>query len=422
VPDLILKRTGQPQFVAPELLADALASQLYEVPAGDQKVAVQVRPGLVGEASIDSLASAQARGSGVESEQSFRGREREARLDREHGGVLGTIQTVGETALDEASLGAFGAVGEAIGGDEYTERRLERQEANPIAHGVTKVGTIVGTTLLTGGAGGAARVAAKTPLGMVTKLGARIGKAGEGASGLAKAGRLAAGGVAEGGLTGIGQGVQQVVATDDELTVEQIASTIGSNFLSGTALGAGGNIAAAGVGKALRVAKKGLDKVAANAAESGTIADDLAGLDRKGLRATREAEVETLVKAQQGERAAAVGDIANYEKAVKEANPWIVINEGAAASDLTTTTKALRTALKDPDGLAKGGQGVLKPLRVQANALKASIDNAEAIVAKLGKASPYASCPMTLRRLRSMLARPGAMATGRTSRLSATQS
>jgi hypothetical protein len=383
VPDLILKRTGQPQFVAPELLADALASQLYEVPAGDQKVAVQVRPGLTGEATIDSLASAQARGSGVESEQSFRGREREARLDREHGGVLGTIQTVGETALDEASLGAFGAVGEAIGGDEYTERRLERQEANPIAHGVTKVGTIVGTTLLTGGAGGAARIAAKTPLGMVTKLGARIGKAGEGASGLAKAGRLAAGGAIEGGLTGAGQGVQQLVATDDPLTVEQIASTIGSNVLAGTAMGAGGNLAAAGVGKALRTAKKGLDKVAANAAESGTVADDLAGLDRKGLRATREAEVETLVKAQQGERAAAVDDLVKYEKSVKDANPWAVINEGPSAAKFNATTKQIRKALDDVEGLGKSGASVLKPLRVQAGALQEAIENADALTAKL---------------------------------------
>jgi hypothetical protein len=110
-------------------------------------------------------------------------------------------------------------------------------------------------------------------------------------------------------------------------------------------------------------------------------------VDAKALNAANDVEVETLVQAQKAQRVSAASDVATYEKAVKEANPWLVINEGTAASDLTTTTKALRTALKDPDGLAKGGANVLKPLRVQANAIKASIDDAEAIVAKLGKTS-----------------------------------
>ncbi len=131
-----------------------------------------------------------------------------------------------------------------------------------------------------------------------------------------------------------------------------------------------------------------VDEFAARGAgQTDNIAADLAGMDAKALNAANDVEVETLVAAQKAQRVSAADDVATYAKSVKEANPWLVINEGTAASDLTTTTKALRTALKDPEGLAKGGANVLKPLRVQANAIKASIDDAEAIVAKLGKTS-----------------------------------
>jgi hypothetical protein len=297
VPELIVKATGEREYVTPERLAARLATRLYEQPDGAERVSVEVAPGLVGETSVGELGAVAGAGARPESNASLVARERSARIEREQGGVLGTLATAGETVLDEASFGLYGAAGELVGGDQYTEERLERQEANPVVHGVTKVGTILGTTLASGGTGMIGKVARATPLGAVAARGSRIAALGEGGGALARGGALVAGGVFEGGATGAGQAVQELVATDDELTVERIGSALSSNIGPGMVYGAAGNLAAAGVGKALRKAKGALDNLAAKGTREGVeggaqVADDLAELGPEDLRKAKKAELE----------------------------------------------------------------------------------------------------------------------------------
>jgi hypothetical protein len=395
VPDLILKKTGKPVYVADEALADAVASQLYETPAGNQAVNVEVRPGVVGTTKLDSLGAAQAGGATVESEGSFRGRERTARIDREQGGVIGTIKTGVETALDEGSVGIFGALGEAIGGEEYTERRLERQEANPLVHGIAKVGTIVGTTIASGGLGAAGKAARATPLGAITHLGERIAKSGVNVGKASRAARIGLGGAVEGGLTGVGQGVQELVATDEPLTVERIASTLGGNVGSGVLIGGGANLAVAGAGKALRVAKKSLDNLASRTAkESAEVADNLAGMDAKQLRQAQKAEVgriksevdvahkqelDAIETARAPKREELVGSLKAHRETLKEEKIWLatkdldakaVGNVGEISKISYDADKSIRSMLNNPKHLAQNPGRALEALQRQENALE----------------------------------------------------
>ena len=174
MPELVLKNGGRRVFVAPEALPDAIASGLYENPDASQPVAVEVRPGLVGETTVGDLPAAIAGGATPETEQSFRGRERQTRIEREHGGPLETAKTFVEGALNEATLGLSGAVGDYVFGDDYHDARLERQEANPIADATGRAAGILASSIETGGTGTAAKLARATPLGAVTRFGSRI--------------------------------------------------------------------------------------------------------------------------------------------------------------------------------------------------------------------------------------------------------
>ena len=291
MPELVLKSTGKPVYVADDALSDALASGLYEAPAAGQDVHVELRPGVVGKTTAGDLSAIEAGGAAVESGSSFRRRERAARIDREHGGALGTAATIVETGLDELTLGAFGAGMELLEGQDYTERRLERQEANPITHGVTKVGSIVGTALLTGGTSTTAQLARATPLGMATNLGTKIGRSGEGVGILSRATRVGMGGAVEGGATGLGQGVQELVASDDPLTAERIASTLSTRALEGAALGGAASLTVHGVGAALQRTKRVLDNAATQPAN---VTDELVEMDAKQLGAARKLELERI--------------------------------------------------------------------------------------------------------------------------------
>lgn len=344
MPDLIIKRTGEREYVPPERLAARLATGLYEQPDAGEKLTVEVAPGLVGETTVGELGGVAGAGARPESNASLVARERSARIDREHGGVIGTLATAGETVLDEASLGAYGALGELAGGQEYTEQRLERQEANPVVHGVAKYGTILGTTLASGGAGTLGRVARATPLGRIAAQGGRIAELGAEAGTLARGAALVAGGVYEGGVTGFGQGVQDLVATDDELTIERIGSTLTSNIGTGAIYGAAGNVGAATVGKALRTAKGALDNLAARGTREGVeggaqVADDLANLSPEDLRKAKKLELERVDL----ERTTAKQELTSARKAELEA-----IDQGkvAARADLETAKKAELEAIE----------------------------------------------------------------------------
>jgi hypothetical protein len=383
MPDLKVKRTGEIKFVPPERLADALASGRYEAPSDGATVEVEVAPGLSGQTTVGDLPAAAAQGATPEREAVFRAREREARIDREHGGVGQKIISGAETVLNEASLGGTGLIGDLVGGEEYTENRLERAEASPIQTGVLKGATAVGTTLATGGVGTLGKIARATPLGQVAAIGNRIGKVADGASKTAKIGRTFLGNAVEGVGQGVGATIQQLTDSDDPLTWENATSALTSNALYAGAIGGGAGLAAKGIEKGLSKAKGMLDDVATRAAKADGVADDLSKLDRKGLSAAEAAERESLLTAQASEKAASVEGITAYRQAVKEANPWLVVTDGEASSLLTKSNSSLRAAMNDPVGLAQNPSTALKALRIQENALTKAMGEADAISAKL---------------------------------------
>ena len=382
MPDLVSKRTGQPVFVPPEALADAIASGLYEAPSGDQRVAVEVRPGLVGETTLDSLGAVHGGAAELESEQSFRGRERSARLDREHGGIIEGGLTLIESGLDSASFGLTGAIGDAVGGEEYRENRLDRQEARPTLAAVGNVAGAVAPSLLTGG-GSLARVARATPMGQAARLGARIAKTADGASDLSKVVRAGAGASVEGAVQGVGSAIQQLRDEDAPLTAERALSVLGSNVLTGGAVGGIAGAAGKGLERGLTKAKSAIDDIAKRARANANIGDDLSSLDAAGLNRARDTEVERLVTEQNAAKATTVDDLRAYQATVKEGNPWLVIDQGESAAMLNKSRSSLRNALNDPDGLAKNPATALKSLRIQEQALLRASNEADDIAAKL---------------------------------------
>ncbi len=389
MPDLILKKTGASVFVPPDGLADALASGIYEAPASGQKVAVELRPGTVGETDIDSLPAIQGGGASVEPEASFRGRERKARIGRENSGVVAGGLTVVENFANEATLGATGAIGEAIGGQDYTDDRLERSEARPNLAAIGTVGGVVLPALASGGAGVAGKLARATPLGKVTAIGGKIAKAGEGASTLTKGVRIAAGGAFEGGAQGFGQGVQQLTDSDDPLTWERATSVLSSNTLMGAGIGAGANLAGKAVEKGLSKAKGYLDDAAAKiGSRTDDVAGDLAGMDSKALRSAHDAELGAIESARVPQRAELADEIGKFRAELREQKLYLAtkgIKEdgiGALGKRTLNADREIDRLLDNPKMLAEKPHMAKAALQKQEAALEAIVAKRETLIAK----------------------------------------
>ncbi len=392
MPELVLKRTGETRFVSSEGLSDALASGLYEAPAGDQNVQVTLPGplGLAAQVPLSDLDRAQTRGADVESEQAFRGREREVRIDREHGGVGGKIITGVETGLNTASLGLTGAAGELLYGDEYTEDRLERAEANPVTATASAVAGTIVPAIASGGTSTAAKVLSANPMGAVSKIGSRIARTGEGASLGTKLVRGAAGAAVEGGAQGFGTGVQQLTDSTDPLTWEKATSVLSSQSLLGGTIGAGVGLGAGVVGrvaeKGLRRAKKSLDDVANRAPGAS---DDLATLDRKGLAAADTAEDATIEAALVPKRQALAEDLALFRREIKEQKHFLTTKDVDLPADglrlgsneigrkAAKASQQLDYILDSPKRLAKNPGKALDALERQEDAYVKLLDRAE---------------------------------------------
>jgi hypothetical protein len=186
------------------------------------------------------------------------------------------------------------------------------------------------------------------------------GAAAEGAGALTRVGQAAKGAAFEGALFGAGSGISEVALSDDPLTIENIMATVGSHTLFGAGAGGAAGALTSGAGAVLRRAKSSLDDIA------------------KG---------ET--------RLAAVDDVASYQAAVKDANPWLIMDEGSQAARLNQTNRRITKALDDPEALTKSPQSVLKPLRVQQKAIEETIAAADDKIAKLGATSKKMAAEVT---------------------------
>lgn len=346
--ELTNRATGLPELVEDGDVAAKLASGKYEQPDAvavhrlgeDTYAAPDVAVDEQAYApTIDPTISALASGHAI----------REAR----NTGVLAGVKSVVGGGLSGLSLGLV---------NPYEEE----QEFHPTLSGLGQLGGSLALGELAG----------------VGELGTSIaGKAGGGVVG------STLGGAAEGGAYGLGQGVSELNRSDDPITAERAASVLSSNLLFGAGIGGGfggaGKLLESGLGKA----RSALDSFAAARDASAGIAPDLAQLDEKGLRDLKDAEIEKLASEQATRRATAPADLTAYRAAVKEANPWLVVDEGEPAAMLNDTNKQLRKAMNDPEGLGKNPATLLKPLRIQQQAFERALEDQAGIATKFAAAN-----------------------------------
>jgi len=284
--------------------------------------------------------------------------------EEQFGGTSGAVAAGALGALGTVTAGGSDALLAAAGGGDVLRQLRER---HPIA---STLGTVAG---------------ALTPIG----LGGLAGDAGATVAGELGGGVLAraAGGATEGAIFGAGQGVSDLATSQDPLTWERAASTLGSNMLFGGAVGGLAGAGSALVERGLKRAGTALDEHIAARAVQDAVPDDLAALDAKGLRAARATEVDRLAEEQAAQRvtarSAAVDDVLAYRQVVQDANPWAAITEGEDAARLGKATKALRNALDDVKGLRDSPGSLLKPLRTEEQALEGAIANRAEIAKKL---------------------------------------
>ncbi len=168
--------------------------------------------------------------------------------DRKYGGLGGQALAAGEGALSSATLGLSTVALDAAGyGDDIRGLR----EANPMsAMGGQVVGAFAGLGKLKGGLG-VAQTALAGPSKMLYRGGAALERGLGG--GLLGTGARAA---LEGGVFGLGDALAESAVYDTELTGERLAASMAQGAL----FGGGAALGAAGLGKGLSLAARGLKR------------------------------------------------------------------------------------------------------------------------------------------------------------------
>ena len=346
------RSTGSDEPFAPEQVTGALATGKY------------VDPGAV-------AAHAQGLDTYIAPEQARQDAQFTPAIDpalaqQAYGHRLREQENSGPGSALKAAFG--GAVGTASFG--LVNPFQEAQEFNPIATGA---GELAGLFVPYGAGSWAA------------KAGHAVSELGEGAGLLGRMGAATAGGATEGSILGVGQGVHELATSDDPLTVEHIASTLGSNMLFGGTVGGAAGLGGKLAESALQRAKVSIDGMLAksapvslvDAATAGTegSAVDLSQLDARGLKAARDAEVGALRTAQAPERQAFVDDLQAARKQAQDDKTWIATKDaptrevreiGALTFD---ADQRIYNLLKNPIELAEKPEKALSALRQQEHAL-----------------------------------------------------
>jgi hypothetical protein len=237
----------------------------------------------------------------------------------------------------------------AAGGDDVTHRVRGIREANPITSTLTEIGGAVVPGVLSGGTGTAGVLARATPAGAISRLGAGVAAAGEGAGALTRGARLVAGGAVEGALTEAGAAMSDLALADDPLSIERIAGSLSHRALFGGAIGGGAAGAVGGLGAGLGFARKRLTAASAAFAQTDDVAADLAVLDRKALRKAEEAELATIEAARVPQRQQLADEVAAFREQTKLERPWDAVatgNKDAIAAAKAAADEAQVAALK----------------------------------------------------------------------------
>lgn len=329
--------------------------------------------GEIRDVPAESAASAIESGWRVPSTEEQLARTTAQAREENYGGVGGAVKAGLAGAARGATLGLSDVALRAAGGEDAAIALEGYRDVNP---GLSIGGEIIGgvaPALISGGA--------SLPAGAANLAGRGAARAAGG--GLRGA---LAGGVVEGGLQGVGAGVSQLALSTDDLTLERAASVLSSNALFGAGVGGAAGGVLHPVERGLAKAGALLDERMAQRAAREAVPGDLATLDAKGLRGARGAELDRLAADQGAQRttarSAAVDDVLTYRQTVKDANPWLAISEGEDAARLGKATSSLRRTLDDAKGLRESPGPLLKPLRIEEQALEGAIARTDEIAAK----------------------------------------
>lgn len=165
------------------------------------------------------------------------------------------LLTAAEGIGASLSLGGSDWLLNALGADT-----ADRAQESPGVRALSEIGATIGTTVLTGGLGGAVKgalgkgLAAATPLGMVTSRTGKLANAIGGVKGLAAAESV------EGLVTAGGGVISKLAIKDEELTAKAALLDLGLGTLVGAAAGGiTGGLFKLSKGAGASVPKKGLD-------------------------------------------------------------------------------------------------------------------------------------------------------------------
>lgn len=366
---LIRTSTGEEWDIPPDQVEAALAAvdadgvPLYR-PAEGATTTIQTAGGEIAEVDIGELAGHIEQGATAETTESLRGRQRTARMEREHGGVGGAVLTGVERFTDAATFGGLSALGGAID-PTYKERYKERGEVHDIIAPVSEVAGLVVPSVLSGGTGTVGTVARATPAGLAARAGTKATAKYGAVKGLA----------VEGALFGAGTGMQELALSDDPLTMERAASVIGSRALFGGALGAGTGLFAKAAQKGIEKAKVIADDAAKSLSARASVGDDLAGLDKAALRAKRLSTATEL------------GDeVVSGTKEYSKSDDLFRVTSSSEKKVLTDSRGWIRKQLDDPRGLAENPNAVMKSLRKEEEILRSTLQRQDDILARMQKA------------------------------------
>lgn len=269
-----------------------------------------------------------------------------ARLEKEYGDS--PVQTGLESAASTITFGASDLALRQLDPEGVRERR-NRNEPAAIVGGI-------GGAVLTAGVG----------------AGAGLGKAGVAAEELVTGGKAAAGlgtrlagAGARAGVEGLGygtgMGVSQVALSDEPITIEGAAATIGSNALLGGATGYGLGVAGKMLGEGATLARSYVAKEAeaaaakAPAAVDRSVYPDIASMDESTAAAARVAE-KGAVKAQ---RAA---DIVEGQAAYDAEHAALEEGRKGSARKLYGAAKEYKDFLKEGDSFIVTGDTEIKAM------------------------------------------------------------
>lgn len=166
--------------------------------------------------------------------------------DEVYGGVGDKVKTAIEGAVSGATLSLSDMLGGAVLGPEWQYNAASRAEANPTLRSASELAGEIGTTLLSGGAGAAAKAARMLPQGALAR---QLGKyvATGSAKSVQRVARAGVAGAVEGGATAAADYLGDTILADRDIATDALLSKLSTGALAGGAAGglltAGGNAA-----------------------------------------------------------------------------------------------------------------------------------------------------------------------------------